>query len=108
MHPNRIQPRFPTRMIALIAPLLVTSLLASPALAGWSGRYEVRGVKGEDMLKMRAGPGIGYKVIVGLPNGTLVRVKDCERIGNTRWCDVALEAARGLRGYVSESYLREK
>ena len=98
----------PTRLLSLATPLLAAALFAAPAGAGWRGTYEVVGVKAGDMLKLRAGPGVGYKVIVGLPNGTRVKVQDCERIGNTRWCEVSLEAARNLRGYVSESYLREK
>ncbi|KEO55375.1 SH3 domain-containing protein [Thioclava pacifica] len=99
----------PTRAIALAAPLFAFALLASPALAdSWRGTYVVAGVKGEDMLKMREGPGVGYKVIVGLPNGTLLRVQSCERIGNTRWCNARLDRAPGLKGYVSESYIREK
>ena len=79
-----------------------------PAAAGWRELYEVYGVKGEDMLKMRAGPGTGYIVIVGLPNGAVVRIESCQQIGGTRWCKVALEQARALKGYVSSSYLREK
>jgi len=97
----------PIKRAALAA--LATLALTAPATAGsWRGTYEVTGVKAGDMLKLRAGPGVGYKVIVGLPNGAIVHVRSCERIGNTRWCDVSLEAARNLRGYVSESYLREK
>ncbi|KEO60189.1 hypothetical protein DT23_13765 [Thioclava indica] len=105
MYPTRI----PTRRVALITALIAANLMALPALAdSWRGSYEVTGVKGGDMLKMREGPGVGYKVIVGLPNGTRVKVQSCQRLGNTRWCEVTLERARGLKGYVSESYLREK
>ena len=93
----------------LATALATATLLATPALAdAWRGTYLVAGVKGEDMLKMREGPGTGYQVIVGLPNGTVVRVQSCERIGNTRWCNIRLDRAPGLKGYVSESYLREK
>ena len=60
------------------------------------------------MLKMRAGPGINYKIVLGLPNGTELWVHDCERSGNTSWCKVSLKQARGLKGYVSSAYLREK
>jgi hypothetical protein len=52
---------------------------AEPAEADSHVLFEVFGVKGEDMLKMRAGPGIGYRVIVGLPNGTVVRVLGCPK-----------------------------
>jgi uncharacterized protein YraI len=94
--------------LTLIAGLLAAGLGAGPAAAGWRERFEVYGVKGEDMLKMRAGPGTGYIVIVGLPNGTVVRVDSCQLIGGTRWCKVALDQALALKGYVSSSYLRKK
>ncbi len=92
-----------TLSVALMAALL----LGGPAAAGSLGRYEVTGVEEGDMLKMRAGPGTGYVVIVGLPNGTVVRVQDCQQAGATNWCKVALDRARGLKGYVSLAYLRK-
>jgi len=76
-------------------------------LAETRGYYEVVGVEPEDMLKMRAGPGTGYRIVVGLPNGTVVFLQGCERSGNTSWCRVALREARGLKGYVSAAYLRK-
>ncbi|WP_375175417.1 SH3 domain-containing protein [Pseudooceanicola sp.] len=93
-----------TRPIALLAAGLIA--LATPALA--ADRHEVYGVAEDDMLKMRAGPGTGYDVIVGLPNGAEVLVRDCERTGSTVWCRVSLRQARGLKGYVSKAYIREK
>ena len=80
---------------------------AKPAEAGLRGYYEVAGVEADDMLKMRAGPGIGFRVIVGLPNGTVLRIYSCEQTGGTRWCKVSLKQSRGLKGYVSWAYLRE-
>ncbi len=59
------------------------------------------------MLKMCAEPGTGYKVIVGLPNGTVLRIHSCEQTGGTRRCKATLKQARGLKGYVSWTYLRE-
>lgn len=92
----------------VLATAVLGSLLGPvPATAGSLGRYEVFGVEGEDMLKMRAGPGIGYIVILGLPNGTAVRVHDCQSTGGTRWCSISLEKARGLKGFVSFAYLRK-
>lgn len=82
--------------------------LMSPktALAEQRGNYTVVGVEDGDMLKMRAGPGIGYRIVVGLPNGTEVWLQSCERSGNTSWCKVSLREARGLKGYVSAAYLQ--
>ncbi|WP_299084498.1 SH3 domain-containing protein [uncultured Ruegeria sp.] len=91
----------------LAALFLVGIMNIEPAAAASLGRYEVFGVEDGDMLKMRGGPGTGYIVIVGLPNGTAVRVHSCEQTGSTRWCRVSLERARGLKGYVSWAYLRK-
>jgi uncharacterized protein YraI len=79
----------------------------SVAKAESSGFYEVVGVAEDDMLKLRAGPGVGYNVVLGLPNGAVVWLRDCQRSGNTSWCRVALKEARGLKGYVSGAYLRK-
>ena len=68
--------------------------------------YEVGGVEEGDMLKLRAGPGTGYDIRAGLPNGTVVRARDCSRIGGTRWCEVTLRDTPGVQGYVSQTYLR--
>ena len=97
-----------TILFALMAGVLAAGLIAEPAAATWRQRYEVYGVEGEDMLKMRAGPGTGFSVIVGLPNGTIVRVESCQLIGGTSWCKIYMEQARALKGYVSSTYLREK
>ena len=77
---------------------------ATPALG--AQRFEVTGVEEGDMLKLRAGPGTGYSIRAGLPNGTVVRVKDCSRVGGTRWCEVAMDRSSGMTGYVSQTYLQ--
>ena len=97
-----------TILFALLAGVLAAMFSVEPAAATWRDRYEVFGVQGEDMLKMRAGPGTGFIVIVGLPNGTIVRIDSCQLIGGTRWCKVFLEMAPALKGYVSSTYLRQK
>ncbi|AML52847.1 SH3 domain-containing protein [Falsihalocynthiibacter arcticus] len=96
-----------TIFTAITGVLLGVFSGAEPAEAAWNGYYEVVGVEADDMLKMRAGPGIGYNVIVGLPNGTLVRIYSCEQNGGTGWCKVSLKQSRGLKGYVSRTYLQE-
>ncbi|TCS64469.1 SH3 domain-containing protein [Primorskyibacter sedentarius] len=96
-----------TLSAALAAAALMAAVLANPANADMRNRHEVYGVDEGDMLKMRAGAGTGYIVIVGLPNGSVVRVHECEQTGSTRWCRVSLDRAPGLKGYVSWAYLRE-
>ena len=94
----------------MIRTLLLAGALfaALPHAAQASTLYTVYGVSDDDMLKMRAGPGIGFNVIVGLPNGADIRVYSCERTGATVWCHVALNRAPGLKGYVSQAYIRQK
>ena len=92
---------------ALLAVTLGAIWNPKPAPAAPLGSYEVFGVADDDMLKLRAGPGIGYKVVLGLPNGTVLRVHSCQQTGGTRWCSVSLKKAQALKGHVSWAYLRK-
>lgn len=96
-----------TIFLPLVAFFIYAIVLTQSATAASLGQYEVFGVEDGDMLKLRAGPGIGFNVIVGLPNGTALRVHSCEQTGDTRWCRVSLQRARGLKGFVSWAYLRK-
>ncbi len=91
----------------LIAVALGTAFAAGSAKAEPSGYYAVAGVEADDLLKMRAGPGINYKIVLGLPNGAEVWVHSCERSGSTSWCKVSLKRSRGLKGFVSGAYLQK-
>lgn len=94
---------------AILAALAVIALGGvagcGPMGSGPTGYHEVAGVEENDMLKLRGGPGTGYSVIAGLPNGTVLWVNSCERTGGTRWCDVSLKQSPALKGYVSWTYL---
>jgi uncharacterized protein YraI len=68
--------------------------------------YKVAGVEADDMLKLRAGPGTGFRVIAGLPNGTVLRLTSCEQTGGTRWCKAYMQDGNRLSGYVSWAYLK--
>ncbi|MEQ8895827.1 MAG: SH3 domain-containing protein [Roseovarius sp.] len=100
-------------MRRIIGSVMAVAVLAgcntqpTPLLIGMTGRAEVAGVEAGDMLKLRAGPGLGYEVIVGLPNGTVMRTGACNRVGGTVWCEAALDRDPGTKGYVSETYLRK-
>jgi uncharacterized protein YraI len=101
------EPSMPRMINAALAAALWGGLLSVTAEAD-TGRFSmVAGVEADDMLKLRAGPGVGYRIIVGLPNGTVLRVYDCQQTGSTRWCKVAMKQARGLTGYVNATYLQE-
>ena len=91
---------------ALALGVLVAGCGSAPDAVGGGDRYEVHGVDEGDMLKLRGGPGTGFDVYVGLPNGTVVRVNECTQTGGTRWCEVSLDRARGLTGWASWAYLR--
>jgi uncharacterized protein YraI len=97
------------RAPALPAALTLTAalLLAAPA-AALDRQVVVTGVGPDDMLKLRAGPGTGFRVIVGLPEGTALINRGCDRVGGTPWCEVALDEVRRLRGYVSGHYLQDR
>ncbi|ROU03350.1 SH3 domain-containing protein [Histidinibacterium lentulum] len=92
---------------------LPLALLLSAALSGCGGgapsgiagdRAVVSGA-GADLLKLRAGPGLGYEVRLGLPDGTALLRRDCvTELGQT-WCRVALAGAPNLTGYVAADYL---
>ena len=81
-------------------------------LAGCSSvvgsRAVVNGVGANDMLKLRAGPGLGFTVIMGLPDGTALTQQDCVTELGQRWCRVTLADAPGVTGYVSADYLTER
>lgn len=94
-------------ILAVLTAGLWVCVTSAPAEAETRRFSKVAGVEAGDMLKLRAGPGVGFRVIVGLPNGTVLRVYDCEMAGSTRWCKVALAEVRSLKGYVNATYLQD-
>lgn len=96
------------RIVTGLGPALALALAAAgPALA-LDRRVVVTGLAGEEMLKLRTGPGTGFRVVVGLPEGTVLINRGCERVGGTPWCEVSLAEVRRLRGYVSGHYLKDE
>ena len=82
------------------------ALVLLAACAGVGGARAVVASAGPDeLLKLRAGPGLGYKVLMGLPDGTEVIQGACVTELGQRWCRVMLVSARGVTGYVSADYL---
>lgn len=100
MRPDRARFRRPAAFAALLALMLVANCAS---IAG--NRAVVAGAGPDDLLKLRAGPGLGFKVIVGLPDGTELMRGDCVTELGQRWCRVSLANAPGLNGYVSADYL---
>ena len=89
--------------------IVLTALLTLTFLAGCVGaagdRVVVNRAGPDELLKLRAGPGLGFKVIVGLPDGTELIRRDCVTEVGQLWCRVSLADAPNVTGYVSADYL---
>lgn len=87
-------------------PLLCLLLLAS--CGSVDGSYTVvQGAGQDDLLKLRAGPGLGFKVVAGLPDGTELVRRDCVTELGQLWCRVSLAKAPTVAGYVSADHLSD-
>lgn len=73
-----------------------------------SDRTVVDGAGPDELLKLRAGPGLGYNVVLGLPDGTSLNRRDCVTEAGQLWCQVSLSGAPSITGYVSADYLLER
>ena len=89
----------------------IPTLLALVVLAGCSGgaasRAVVQGAGTDEVLKLRAGPGLGSSILLGLPDGTSLIRRDCVTEVGQLWCRVSLSAAPQITGYVAADYLLE-
>ncbi|MEP1354047.1 MAG: SH3 domain-containing protein [Tateyamaria sp.] len=70
-------------------------------------RTVVTGAGPDEMLKLRAGPGLDYNVVLGLPDGTSLNRRACVTEVGQLWCQVSLTAAPQIIGYVSADYLSD-
>jgi len=73
-----------------------------------SERTVVTGTGPDDLLKLRSGPGLGYNVVLGLPDGTALNRRDCVTEVGQLWCEVSLADAPRISGYVSADYLTDR
>jgi hypothetical protein len=89
---------------AVAITLLVFALVAGCDF-GAGGRTVVQGAGPDEFLKLRAGPGLGYRVILGLPDGTALTRRDCVTEVGQLWCRVSLADAPAITGYVSADYI---
>jgi len=78
---------------------------AVSASSSAGARAVVEGAGPDELLKLRGGPGLGFRVILGLPNGTELIRRDCVTEMGQLWCRVSLRDAPQLTGYVSADYL---
>lgn len=61
-----------------------------------------------ELLRRRAGPGLRFKVILGLPDGTSMIRRDCVTELGQEWCRVFLSNAPDGTGYMAEDYLSSR
>jgi uncharacterized protein YraI len=86
-------------------PTLLALVFLAGCGAGDADRAVVQGAGPDEFLKLRAGPGLGYSIILGLPDGTSLVRRDCVTELGQLWCRVSLSAAPQITGYVSADYL---
>ncbi len=90
-------------------PNTLQMLLALVVLAGCSSggsdRVVIEGAGPDEFLSLRAGPGLGFSAILGLPDGTSLERHECVTELGQLWCKVSLPEAPRVTGYVSADYL---
>jgi uncharacterized protein YraI len=91
-----------------IAVLLLALVLLVGCNSVTGSRTVVERAGPDDLLKLRAGPGLGYKVRLGLPDGTELIRRDCVTEVGQLWCRVSLADAPGVTGFVSADYLSDR
>ncbi len=84
---------------------LLTLWVVAGCAAAVGDRVVVHRVGPDDMLKLRGGPGLGFSILLGLPDGTVLIRRDCVTEIGQLWCRVSLAEAPGMTGYVSADYL---
>ena len=90
-----------TRLAAFIALLVVSGCAVG------SGAI-VKGAGPDDLLKLREGPGLEHKIIIGLPDGTPLTRQNCLTTNGKVWCKVFLTDKPSVSGYVSADYLAHR
>ena len=93
-------------MFRFIIPSLVAFLFLASCTNLPVSRAVVTGANPE-LLKLRDGPGLGYAVILGLPDGTVVLRRGCTTEVGELWCQVSLAAAPSMTGFVAARYLSD-
>lgn len=85
--------------------VVLAVMLVSGCTGGLGSTAIVAGVGPDELLKLRAGPGLGFRVILGLPDETKLIRRDCVEESFQQWCRVSLATAPSVTGYVSADYL---
>lgn len=93
-------------MFRLIIPSHAVFLFLASCTNPPVSRAVVTGANPE-LLKLRGGPGLGYNVILGLPDGTVDLRRGCTTEVGELWCRVSLAAAPSMTGFVAARYLSD-
>ncbi|NHF74755.1 SH3 domain-containing protein [Paracoccus xiamenensis] len=68
----------------------------------------VKGAGPDDLLKLREGPSLDHKIIIGLPDGTRLTRQGCVENNGKVWCRVFLTDKPSVSGFVSAEYLAHR
>ena len=88
-------------------PFLFVMVFAAGCALQTGDRTLVQGTGPDELLKLRSGPGLGFNIILGLPDGTALNLGNCVTEVGQRWCKVFLADAPQISGYVSADYIFE-
>jgi len=89
-------------------PVILVLILVASCSDLSADRTVVERTGPDELLKLRAGPGLGYNVVLGLPDGTSLNRRDCVTEVGQLWCQVSLTDAPQITGYVSADYLSDR
>ncbi|WP_444451232.1 SH3 domain-containing protein (plasmid) [Rhodobacter capsulatus] len=83
------------------------ALLIAAGCAPGNGAV-VKGAGPDDLLKLRDGPGLDHKILIGLPDGTRLTRGACLTRAGKVWCRVFLTDRPNVSGYVAAEYLAHR
>jgi hypothetical protein len=76
-------------------------------LSGGPDYWQVHGVADNDALNIREGASANSRVLIAVPNGTVLQNQGCRMSGGQKWCKVTQPGGTGITGWVAGRYLRE-
>lgn len=82
----------------------VREAAATPAIQ--TATVMVEGLSADDLLNIRAAASPVGKVMDRIPNGTMLRRLECEKVNGYEWCRIEGLEEEGLSGWTPARYLR--